>query len=69
MIRIHRRVTIARVVAAIERAARTTENPGFCLACGMDVDGVEPDARGDRCESCGAPRVYGAEEVLQEMQS
>lgn len=39
-------------------------NPGFCLACGLDCDGVEPDARGYRCESCGAPKVYGLEELL-----
>lgn len=67
MIRMNKRITLARVVAAVDRAARTTDNPGFCLACGIDVEGVEPDARGDTCEHCGAPRVYGAEEVLQEL--
>jgi hypothetical protein len=57
-------VTIARIRAAVERAARTTENPGFCVACGADVEGVEPDARGDRCAACGAQAVWGAEELL-----
>ena len=39
-------------------------NVGFCLACGGDVDGVEPDARKYHCESCDADKVYGAEELL-----
>ena len=39
-------------------------NPGFCLACGLEVDGVEPDARRYRCEDCGALKVYGLEELL-----
>lgn len=68
MIRHHRTITLRRIVAALERAARSTEDPGFCLACGAEVGGVEPDARGDRCDSCGEPQVYGAEEVLMELQ-
>lgn len=42
----------------------TLDNPGFCIACGEDADGCEPDARGYECESCGRPKVYGAEELL-----
>ena len=37
---------------------------GFCLACGDEAYGVEPDARHRRCESCGEFRVFGAEELL-----
>ncbi len=37
---------------------------GFCIQCGDQADGVEPDARRYRCESCGANAVYGAEELL-----
>ena len=37
---------------------------GFCLACGKDAHGVEPDARRYTCESCKAPKVYGLEELL-----
>lgn len=36
---------------------------GFCLACGAEVYGVEPDARKYTCESCQAPKVYGLEEL------
>jgi hypothetical protein len=35
---------------------------GFCLACGAEADGVEPDANKYECECCGEPRVYGAAE-------
>ena len=37
---------------------------GFCLGCGAETQGVEPDARRYTCESCGKPRVYGLEELL-----
>jgi len=37
---------------------------GFCLACGEQASGVEPDAREYQCESCGQRKVYGAEELL-----
>lgn len=37
---------------------------GFCLSCGTEMDGVEPDARRNRCEFCDEPKVYGLEELL-----
>ncbi len=38
---------------------------GWCLACGeLAGPGIEPDARRYPCGSCGARRVYGAEECL-----
>lgn len=39
-------------------------NPGWCLTCGEEVDGVEPDARKYLCECCGERKVYGMEELL-----
>jgi ribosomal protein L37E len=48
------------VMAAAERG----EYMGFCLACGDEAYDVEPDARKYECESCGANKVYGAEEIL-----
>lgn len=36
---------------------------GFCLACG-DTQPAEPDARKYVCESCDAPKVYGAAELV-----
>ena len=37
---------------------------GFCLACGAENEGIEPDASKYTCTSCEAPKVYGAEELL-----
>jgi len=38
-------------------------NEGFCLACGEEQGGVEPDARQYKCAACGAFKVYGPEEL------
>lgn len=43
------------------------ENAGFCMKCGEQADGVEPDACGYECESCGSPSVYGAEELVVQL--
>jgi hypothetical protein len=53
-------VSIEQVMSAIESG----EYAGFCLACGEQADGVEPDARNYLCESCGQRKVFGAEEIL-----
>lgn len=45
-------------------AVEADDNIGFCLACGAECSGIEPDARRSHCESCGAAKVYGAEELL-----
>jgi hypothetical protein len=62
--KLHPSVTIERVVEAVERHMTTLDDPGFCIACGNDQGGCEPDARRYQCEACGERRVYGADEVL-----
>jgi hypothetical protein len=57
-------VTEKRVLDAVRRRNFGMENPGFCLTCGEDADGCEPDACNYKCEACGAFAVFGAEEVL-----
>lgn len=47
----------------IESVCREDGYEGFCLACGETQSGVEPDARKYVCECCGAPKVYGAEQL------
>ena len=39
------------------------DTTGFCVACGAEVSGVEPDARQYACEDCGEEAVYGLEEL------
>lgn len=63
----HKALTLARVKRAAERGHRTLDNPGFCVECGNEAEGVEPDARNYECEACGANGVFGAEELFLEM--
>ncbi len=62
--KIHKSITADRVMEACERHSTSLDNPGFCVACGQDAEGVEPDARRYECECCGEKQVYGAEELL-----
>lgn len=57
------KVTLERVMAAVE----ADDNIGFCLACGTDQLNCEPDMRNGKCESCGAHKVFGAEDLLLRM--
>jgi hypothetical protein len=60
----HKDVTAERVMNGAVREMTGLDNPGFCLACGREADGCEPDAQRYTCESCGAKQVYGAAELL-----
>lgn len=62
--RIHPNITINRLSAAVLRSYSTLDNPGFCIACGEDADGCEPDARNYECNCCGEMAVFGAEELV-----
>lgn len=44
-------------------AVESDDNIGFCLDCGHEQGGCEPDARKYKCESCGQRAVFGAEEL------
>ena len=61
---VHESITLERVLSACESSTFGLDNPGFCLACGSDADGVEPDAEGYICEGCGEAAVMGAENAL-----
>lgn len=63
-LRPHASITTKRVIEAVERHNASLDNPGFCIACGADADGCEPDAQEYECEVCGEKAVYGAEELL-----
>ena len=53
-------LTLDMIMAACESG----ELLGFCIACCTEHDGVDPDARREPCDACGANKVYGAEELL-----
>ena len=52
------------IMDAVERRMTTLDNPGFCLACGNEQGGCEPDARRYECEACGEKQVFGPHEIL-----
>jgi len=58
--KLHPSITVDRIMEACE----ADDHLGFCIRCGADAYGVEPDARRYTCESCDEPGVYGAEELL-----
>lgn len=37
---------------------------GFCINCGEEKHGVEPDAENYHCDCCNENQVYGAEQIL-----
>jgi hypothetical protein len=65
--KMHPSITEDRIVEAVERHNTSLDNPGFCIACGEDAEGCEPDMRRSECEHCGKRAVYGAEELLMEI--
>ena len=54
------------LLAACERSLFGMEDDGFCIVCGAEAYGVEPDAQGYECEECEEEAVYGAEQLLLE---
>lgn len=60
-------VTEDMIIDACERRLSSLDNPGFCLACGFEQDGCEPDAREYVCEACGETEVFGCEELMMEI--
>ncbi len=60
----HETITADRLIEAVERHRTTLDDPGFCIHCGAEAEGVEPDAEAYECESCGEAGVYGAEQLL-----
>lgn len=49
---------------AMDELESGAENAGICLSCRAVTSGVEPDASGYECPSCGEMRVAGCEEII-----
>jgi hypothetical protein len=62
-VKMHESLTPDRIMTAVENQLTGLDDPGFCIACGADAYGVEPDARRYKCEACGEKAVYGAQEL------
>ena len=60
---LHKSITLAKVAKAMRDEMFGLGSLGFCIACGHEQDGCEPDAREYKCESCGEYEVYGAAEL------
>jgi len=57
--------TSTKRVFTLEDVQRANdEMNGFCLACGNEQGGCEPDARRYECEACGEKQVFGPHEIL-----
>jgi hypothetical protein len=61
---LHPSLTPERIMEAAERQMFGADDPGFCVACGAEAEGCEPDAQAYPCDSCGRRAVYGAEELV-----
>ena len=61
---IHESITERRVMEATEDSTFGMGSTGFCIECGSEQTGCEPDAQNYECESCGERQVFGAEELL-----
>ena len=57
------KLDLDRIIAACESG----DDVGFCIACGEETYGVEPDMRRGVCESCGEKKVFGAQELIIRM--
>jgi hypothetical protein len=49
---------------AIAEAVQEDRNSGWCIICGTEHDGIEPDAENYECENCRAEQVFGIESLL-----
>ena len=65
--KMHKSITLEKIEDAVRREMFGLDSPGFCVVCGNEQEGCEPDARKYKCEACGERQVYGAAELLMEV--
>ena len=62
--KVHSSITPEMICAVVEEQMFGLDNLGFCVSCGHEQEGCEPDAAKYECEECGERAVYGAEQLL-----
>jgi len=62
--KIHKSITWDRLEDALRRQMFELDNPGFCIKCGEEVGGCEPDTTNGRCDVCETNTVFGAEWLI-----
>ena len=60
MLLLHKNITQDIVLDAVKRQMFGMDNPGFCIACGEEAEGCDPDSRNLTCDYCGERQVFGA---------
>ena len=62
--KIHKTITLDRLEDAMRRQMYSLDDPGFCIKCGEEHGGCEPDAEEYPCDTCDTNTVYGAAELF-----
>ena len=62
--KMHPSITQERILEAARLSMFDSCYIGFCIACGEEATGVEPDICNYRCIKCKQNKVFGAESIL-----
>jgi hypothetical protein len=57
--KLHKSITPERIMEACERYQQSLDNPGLCIACGAEAEGVEPDAENTPASPVALPACMG----------
>lgn len=57
-------MTLDDLIEQAERSLFDLDDVGYCMSCGTEVFGIEPDARRYECEVCGQKAVFGLQEIV-----
>jgi predicted RNA-binding Zn-ribbon protein involved in translation (DUF1610 family) len=55
---------VVPALSAVTDACESGDSIGWCIRCGAEAYGIEPDAAKYACDDCGKAAVYGAENLM-----
>lgn len=61
---VSRNITVEMVEDALESSVFDTDYISYCILCGAEHQGFEPDTRGAICDHCNDEAVYSVEELV-----